>query len=72
MNEEELNMELIGKEPKKLKICVVGYGPSGIIAAIGLSKQGHDVTIFERDFYDWNVREISKADRDYMYPMALG
>ena len=72
MSEEELSMDLIGKKPKKLNIGIVGYGPSGIVAAIGLSKQGHQVTIFEKDFYDWKAREMSEADKDYMYPMALG
>jgi 2-polyprenyl-6-methoxyphenol hydroxylase-like FAD-dependent oxidoreductase len=65
-------MDRIGKEPKKLNIGVVGYGPAGIIAAIGLSKQGHQVTIFEKDFYDWKTRELKNSDKDYMYPMVLG
>lgn len=65
-------MDLIGKEPKKLNIGIVGYGPSGIIAAIGLRRQGHTVTIFERDFYDWRNQELTEEDKSYMYPMAIG
>ena len=53
MTQEDLDPDLIGKEPKKLNIGIVGYGPSGIIAAIALNKQGHNITVFERDFYDW-------------------
>lgn len=72
MKDEELSMDLILKKPKQLNIGIVGYGPAGIVAAIGLSKLGHQVTIFEKDSYDWKARTISESDKDYMYPMALG
>lgn len=72
MPDEDLDIELVSKVPRKLDIGIVGYGPSGIIAAIALSKQGHHVTIFEKDFYDWNQREITDSDKAYMYPIFLG
>ena len=44
-------MSQIGKQKPILNVCIVGYGLAGIITAIGLSKQGHKVTIYERDCY---------------------
>lgn len=32
-----------------MKVCVVGLGPGGSVIASTLSKQGHQVTIYERD-----------------------
>ncbi len=47
------------------KIAVVGMGQGGMVAAINLAKQGHDVTIFEKSkrgevSYDW--RDDIRAD----------
>ena len=72
MTERDLDMSLVGKEGNKLKIGIVGYGPAGIISAICLSKQGHDVTIFEKEFYDWKDRTLTESDKSYMYPMGIG
>lgn len=47
------------------KIAVVGMGQGGMVAAIRLAKQGHDVTVFEKNAkgevgYDW--RDDIRAD----------
>ena len=47
------------------KIAVVGMGQGGMVAAIRLAKQGHDVTVFEKSkrgevSYDW--RDDIRAD----------
>lgn len=47
------------------KIAVVGMGQGGMVAAIRLAKQGHDVTVFEKSAkgevgYDW--RDDIRAD----------
>ena len=39
----------IGREHGGLNIAVIGGGVSGLSAAYFLSKQGHTVTVFERD-----------------------
>ena len=37
----DLDISLLGKEGPKMNVGIVGFGPSGIIAAIALSKSGH-------------------------------
>jgi 2-enoate reductase len=37
-----------GKAKKKKKICVVGAGPAGVFAAIGMSRRGHEVILVEK------------------------
>lgn len=37
-----------GPAKKKKKICVVGAGPAGVFAAIGMSRRGHDVILVEK------------------------
>ena len=52
---------------------MVGYGPSGCITAIGLARQGHDVTIFEKSFYNYKDKmDESTLDRGLMYPVNIG
>jgi len=53
------SIEDITKPRPKLKVGIVGYGPAGVITAIGLTKQGHEVTMFERLFYNYK----DKADK---------
>lgn len=66
-------IELINKPAKKLRVAIVGYGPSGCTAAIGLSRLGHDVTIFERSLYNYkNKLDESTLDRSLMYPVNIG
>ena len=55
MTDKDIDMSLIGKKANPLKIGIVGYGPAGIITAISLSKAGHDVTVIEREVYDWKA-----------------
>ena len=32
-----------------MKVCVIGAGPAGMMAAITAKEQGHDVVIFEKN-----------------------
>ena len=64
---------MINKPFRKLNICIVGYGPSGVTAAIGLSRQGHSVTMFEKAHYNYKDKsDKSNEDRGLMYPVNIG
>lgn len=64
---------MITKPGKKLKVGICGYGPSGCTTAIGLSRLGHDVTIFEKSFYNYkDKQDESTLDRGLMYPLNIG
>ena len=41
LSETDKDLSLVGKPGPKLNVGIVGYGPSGILTAIGLSKLGH-------------------------------
>jgi 2-polyprenyl-6-methoxyphenol hydroxylase-like FAD-dependent oxidoreductase len=59
--------------PKPLKIGIVGYGPAGIIAAISLARNGHEVTMFERDNYGGERKmDLSTLDKTKTYPIDIG
>ena len=63
----------MSKTNKPLKIGIVGYGPGGIIAAISLSRSGHDVKMFERDNYGGARKmDLSTLDKTKTYPIDIG
>ena len=67
------SIEDITKPRPKLKVGIVGYGPAGVITAIGLTKQGHEVTMFERLFYNYKDKaDKSNQHRHLMYPVNIG
>jgi len=69
----QTDIDLVTKPGKKMNIGIVGYGPAGITAAIGLTRQGHQVTIFEKSFYDYrNVADRSTENKTLMYPVNIG
>ena len=45
----EENWDLSKKAPTGKKVAVIGAGPSGMQAALELIREGHDVTIYEKD-----------------------
>lgn len=48
-----------------MKVCVVGFGAAGCIIACSLSKQGYDVTIYERDVNPLELDKQSFKERGY-------
>ena len=46
--DNEINWDLSKESSKGKKVAIIGAGPAGAQAAIDLSKQGYDVTIFEK------------------------
>lgn len=51
-----------------LKIGIVGYGPAGIVAAISLSRNGHEVVMYEKESLE-GLTEIAKTKT---YPIDIG
>lgn len=66
-------MDLVAKQAKRLDIAIIGYGVAGITAAIGLSKLGHRVTIYEKSFYNFrNKRDLPAQNWQLMYTVSVG
>ena len=52
-----IDTDLVARPAKKLDIAIIGYGAAGITAAIGLSRLGHKVTIYEKSFYNYRNKQ---------------
>ncbi len=50
---------------KTLKTCIVGFGPAGAVAAVGLARQGHSVRVYERDANPFEIEVEAMKDRAY-------
>ncbi len=49
---------------------MVGFGPAGAVVALCLTKQGHEVTVFERDADPFSLD--FQAIKDRSYPLIVG